>query len=78
LLAISDANYFRSRWVGLTREDPSSFIKELPTEADYHDTYRALIARWEAQDPNDVEMQSPYAALHIKRMAEILAEAESP
>jgi hypothetical protein len=78
LRTISDADHFRRRWLYGTREDPSSFIEELPTEADYHDTYRALIARWEAQDPNDVEMQSPTAALHIEAMRRIVAEAESP
>jgi hypothetical protein len=78
LRTLADAEHFRSRWLYGTREDPSSFIEELPTEAAYHDTYRALIARWEAQDPNDVEMQSPTAGLHIAAMKRILADAEAP
>ncbi|AFY29604.1 hypothetical protein [Cyanobium gracile] len=78
LRTLADAEHFRSRWLYGTREDPSSFIEELPREVGYHDTYRALIARWEAQDPNDVEMQSPTASLHIAAMKRILAEAESP
>jgi hypothetical protein len=74
----ADADHYRRRWLYDTREDPSSFVEELPTDPAYHDTYRELIARFEAQDPGDVVMHGENAALHIEAMRRILAEAESP
>ena len=78
LRTLADADHYRSRWIYGRREDPSSFIEELPTDAAYHDTYRELIARWEAQDPSDVVMHGENAARHVEAMKRILAEAESP
>ncbi len=71
----SDADFYRSRWLHGTREDPASFVEELPTDPEYHDTYRDLLRRHAAGEP---ELQGEMAELHLRRMAEIVAEAESP
>ncbi len=78
LRTAGDAYYFRRRWVEGVVQDAAAMALELPTDPQYLDDYRELIARFEAQLPGDVEMGSATAALHIERMKTILSEAESP
>lgn len=71
----NDAQHFRSLWYHGMVDDVPAMVALLPTDASYHDTYRELLRRHRDGDP---ELMGEMAELHLRRMAEIVAEAESP
>ncbi len=72
LLGWGEALYYRHRWYSGKIKDVAEMVAELPDNPEYHGTYRELLRRHAAGEP---ELQGENAELHLRRMAEIVAEA---